>query len=64
GPSGSYLDHVQEIRRMGIDISRLVDLNISELRIRSILEESGFTSYRLEGAFEWIRQCVRLIRQI
>ena len=64
GYSGTYWDYTNEIadERGGLD--GLIDLSIAESDVRTILIESGFTGYRLDGALEWIVNTVNMIRAL
>ena len=64
GPSGTYLDHVREISDMGISFRKVLDLDISEGEIKEILENAGFTGYRLGGAAKWIKKCVSILQEL
>ncbi|MDR1796625.1 MAG: hypothetical protein LBR44_04150 [Clostridiales Family XIII bacterium] len=60
GPVGTYHDALAEIAK-DTDIASLVDLEIPADEIRGILEQAGFTGYRLEGATAWIENALRAI---
>lgn len=62
GPYGSYYDHVVTLSEMGISFRKLLHLEIGDEEIRSILLESGFTGYRLEGGIGWICRCLDILR--
>ena len=64
GFSGTYLDHLRDIARSGVDFAALINLNISQEYIREILVSSGFKGYRLEGAEKWIMGTVKILREI
>lgn len=63
GPEGTYYDYVKEISDAGIDFSRIMNLNISEAQIKKILQEAGFTGYRLEGGIRWIYSCLEILKK-
>ncbi|MCL2810133.1 MAG: hypothetical protein FWD24_08760, partial [Treponema sp.] len=62
GYSGTYWDYVQEIKKERGKIDDLVNLNINADEIRNILQESGFSGYRLNGALEWILKSIDMLR--
>jgi hypothetical protein len=64
GYSGTYWDYIQEIAQNRGHISGLVNLNITESDLRSILVESGFIGYRFDGALEWIIRAIDMIRAL
>lgn len=64
GYSGTYYDHLQDIRKSGVDFSDLIDLEITDEEINEILISSGFTGYRLSGAQKWIRKSIEIIRNL
>jgi len=63
GYSGTYWDHVQEIVGERGSLQGLLDLSITKTEVKNILIDSGFTGYRLDGATEWIKNCIELIKQ-
>ena len=62
GYSGTYYDHLQDIRKSGVDFSQLIDLSITDEEIKEILHSAGFSGYRFDGAAKWIRNAVEAIR--
>lgn len=62
GPAGTYWDHLQDIAARGIDLRTLANLDVPGSTIKAILEEAGFTGYRLNGASEWIEQSLSLVK--
>lgn len=64
GYTGSYWDYVQEIAKERNDIKQLVNLDISDTEIMSLLIEAGFKNYRLDGAAKWIRRSIEMIRTL
>lgn len=64
GYVGTYWDHLQDIAAKGVNLSLLVNLDISESTIARILTEAGFESYRFEAAGEWISRSLELIKSL
>ena len=64
GYSGTYWDYVKEIAADGIDIKRLVNLDISKDEVIDVLTASGFSGYRLSGASEWIMKSMDMLREL
>jgi len=64
GPAGTYWDYVKEIARERGTLAGLCSLDITKEEIRSILDQSGFTGYRLAGAAAWIDRCLALLREL
>ena len=64
GPSGTYYDYICEIAESGVDFSRLIDLTISDEEVREILEEAGFSGYRMTASLQWIRGCLDILKCI
>ncbi|MBR3439402.1 MAG: hypothetical protein IKH13_07880 [Clostridia bacterium] len=64
GMTGTYYDHLKDISSEGIKLSSMVNLEISDKEITSILKESGFRDYRLKGAQIWIRKSIELIKNM
>jgi len=64
GYAGTYWDYVQEIAAERDDLKRLINLEISEREITTILKESGFSGYRLEGAAQWIVKAIDMIKAL
>ena len=63
GYSGTYYDYITDIANEGISFKNLVNLDIIDSEIEEILVSSGFTSYRLEGAKKWIRNCIEFLKK-
>ena len=61
GPSGTYWDYVEDLKGMGIDFSRLLNLRITKKEIKSVLKEAGLTGYRLDGSLEWIWTAIEFL---
>ena len=64
GMTGTYYDHLKDISSEGIKLSSMVNLEISDKEITSILKKSGFRDYRLKGAQIWIRKSIELIKNM
>ena len=64
GASGTYLDHLKEIARNGVDFSKLVNLDISRDEICDVLVKSGFKGYRLEAGTEWIVETLDMLKTL
>jgi len=64
GYSGTYYDYLKDISATGIDLTSLVNLDISEKDIETILIESGFKGYRLNGAKKWIIKAIQAIKEL
>ena len=62
GYVGTYWDHIQDIKKKGIDFSKLINLNTDKKTIQIVLVESGFKSYRLDGATKWIMNAINLLK--
>ena len=62
GPSGTYYDYIEEIRSLGVDFGKLIDLDIKEPSVKDRLVTSGFTDYRLDGSLKWIMKAVKHLR--
>jgi len=63
GYAGTYWDAVQQIAQEQ-DISAFIRLDVSEQEIAEILQESGFTGYRLDGARQWIAKTLEILRTL
>ena len=63
GYSGTYYDYITDIANEGVSFKNLVNLDIIDSEIEEILVSSGFTSYRLEGAKKWIRNCIEFLKK-
>lgn len=64
GYVGTYWDHARDISARGVRFADLVNLDISRERVRGILEEAGFTGYRLIAAEEWILRTLEMLRSL
>lgn len=64
GYSGTYHDYLKDISDEGIDLTGLVNLNITDREIEEILVSSNFTGYRLKGAKMWIRKAIEEIKNL
>lgn len=64
GYAGTYWDHLKDIAARGVDLSRLVKLDVSEDAVEALLEEAGFEGYRLAGARTWIVRCLELVSSL
>ena len=64
GYSGTYYDYLKDIAQEGIDFSEIVNLEISDKEIETILVESNFCGYRLEGAKIWIRKTIDILKKM
>ena len=64
GYSGTYWDYVQEIAAERGSLAGLINLNISDNDVKSILQEADFTGYRYEGALEWILKTLEMVRNL
>jgi hypothetical protein len=64
GHEGSYYDHAKRLAGSGISFSRIIDLDVPCKEVRTILEDAGFTGYRLAGAEEWIMKCMKVLKQL
>jgi len=64
GYSGTYLDYVREIAVNRGSLTGLLNLNVSESDVSSILNEAGFIGYRLHGAKTWIMKSIEMLADI
>lgn len=64
GFSGTYLDHLKDIAKSGVDFSKLINLDVSESEIKQILTDSDFRGYRLDGALKWILGSVDILKKL
>lgn len=64
GYSGTYYDYLRDIAQEGVNFSKLVNLEISDEEIETILVESNFRGYRLEGAKIWIRKTIDIVKKM
>jgi len=62
GFSGTYWDYVQDIKKERGKVDDLVNLKLSADEIKNILNESGFSGYRYDGALEWILKAIDMLR--
>ena len=60
GYRGTYWEYTQEIAAERGGLQGLIDLNLNESDVSSILTEAGFVGYRFEGALRWIMNAVAL----
>ena len=63
GYSGTYWDYVREIAKEQ-DITKLINLNITENEVSDILNEAGFNGYRFEGALNWIMKTIEMVKEL
>ena len=63
GYAGTYWDYAQEIGLERGGLQDLLNLDISESEITTILIDAGFTDYRLDGALQWIMKTIEMIKQ-
>ena len=61
GYSGTYRDYVLEIAEERGGLKCLLNLNVSEPDVSTILKEAGFTGYRFNGAVEWIMKAIEFL---
>ena len=64
GFCGTYLDHIKDAVKSGVNIRELINLNIDEKDIKNILINAGFKDYRLERSTEWILKSVDVLKNI
>jgi len=64
GFAGAYFDYVCEIAEKRGGLRGLINLDITENEIKSILNGAGFKGYRLAGATEWIKKTLQIIREL
>ena len=64
GYAGTYWDHARDVATRGVKFGKLANLDISEQTVQALLEEAGFTGYRLAGAREWIMRSLALVREL
>ena len=64
GYSGTYWDYAREIADGHGSLEGLINLHVTEGEVRAILDEAGFSGYRLDGALEWILKAVDMIRAL
>jgi hypothetical protein len=65
GYSGTYWDYVQEIApayKLRGGLGGLLNLNVSESDVKSILKEAGFAGYRFDGATRWIMKAIEMLK--
>jgi len=64
GYSGTYWDYVQEIAKSGVDIKRLINIDVSKDEVAEILKQAGFDEYRFEGSVEWVVKAIDMLHSI
>jgi len=64
GYSGTYWDYAQTAIKDRGGLKGLINLDINESAVMDVLKDAGFTGYRLNGVFEWIRKTIDMIRCI
>jgi hypothetical protein len=64
GYAGTYWDYAREIAHKRKGLAGLINLDISEITVRAILNEAKFTGYRFDGALEWIIKALGQIRSL
>jgi len=64
GYAGTYWDYVCEIADERGGLGGLLNMDVSEADVSAILNESGFTGYRLNGAQAWIIKAVEIITSL
>ena len=64
GYSGTYWDNIQEITSERTDVKTLLNLDISKDEVAAILQKSGFTSHRYDGALKWIVKAIEMIKAL
>lgn len=62
GYVGSYWDHLQDVAARGVKLEELLNLDVSDEMISSILREAGFEGYRFEAARKWIARSLELVK--
>jgi len=63
GFSGTYYDYVKEIAAER-GLKGLIDLDITENEISTILMEADFKGYRFDGALAWIAKTIETIKKL
>ena len=64
GYTGSYWDYVQEIAREHNGLENLINTDIKESELKTILTKANFTGYRFTGALEWMQKTLKMIRSL
>ena len=64
GYAGTYWDYAREIAAERGGLNGLLNLELRETDVAAILNEAGFSGYRLDGAREWIIKAIDMIRSI
>ena len=64
GYSGTYWDYVREIAGERGGLQGLINLDVNQDEIESILNEAGFKGYRTNGAAEWIARTMNLVKEL
>ena len=64
GYSGTYWDCIQEIAAERGGLDGLINMNITGSEVKSILNNAGFTGYRLAGALEWIMKAIDMVHSL
>jgi hypothetical protein len=62
GYSGTYWDYVQEIARARGSLEGLINLDLSQDEVASVLHEARFSGYRYDGALQWIEVAMGMLR--
>ena len=63
GYSGTYWDYAREIARERGSLAGLVNLDVSQDDVASVLREAEFAGYRDDGALQWIELALGMLRQ-
>ncbi|HBY20491.1 MAG: hypothetical protein A2Y24_07145 [Clostridiales bacterium GWE2_32_10] len=61
GPVGTYSDAIYDIAK-DTDVKKIVNLNISDDRIRNIYKNAGLVGYKLEGGVAWTCEALKLLK--
>jgi hypothetical protein len=64
GNSGTYWDYAQEIAQERAGLGGLINFDLPLGEVQSILAEAGFAGYRFEGALEWIRKTLEMLKAL
>lgn len=64
GYTGTYWDHVQDIAARGVNLSKLVNIDISDDTINRILRTAGFEGYRFDASLLWVSNTLKLIKTL
>ena len=62
GPVGTYLDHIKDFAS-GVDIGRLIDLNVTKDSIYNSYKKAEIPPEKLEYAAVWSFKCIELLRR-